>query len=126
MGGRRPSRISDVAGSSARIIRIRRELSSAIKTRDTQKTLESALRIASTDKALDNFAHAMSMLTPLYAQLKSPRKDLSDKQIHNIAVNEWDKIQKTHKVEAVPGFRRMVIESVKKSLRGGSGEAKDN
>jgi hypothetical protein len=126
MGGRRPSRISDVAGSSAKVMRIRRELSSAIKTKDAQKTLDSALRIASTDKALDNFAHAMSMLTPLYAQLKSQRKDLSDEQIHNIAVNAWDRIQKTQKVEVVPGFRRMVIESVKKSLRGGSREAKDN
>jgi len=120
MGGRRPRTIKDVAGSGAAVSRAKRELTSAIKEKNVQKTLDSAFRIASTDKAVENFAHAMRMLRPLHKQLVSAeKKPIPDKKIHNIAVKEWGRIEKERKLDVSSGFRRMVVESAEKSLRRG-------
>ena len=120
MGGRRPRTVRDVAGSSAAVNRAKRELTSAIKEKNVQKTLDSAFGIVSTEKAVENFANAMRMLRPLHKRLTSiEKKPISEKKLHKIAVKEWGKIEKKRKLEMSSGFRRMVIESAEKSLRRG-------
>lgn len=121
MGGRRPGTIKEVAGSGPIVSRYKRELTSAIKEKNVQKTLDSTFKIATTEKALENFGHAMNMLRSLHEKLSSEdrRRRISYEKTHDIAAKEWNRIEKKRKIEVSSGFRRMVIDSAEKSLRRG-------
>jgi len=121
MGGRRPTKIRTIAGTGENVTKFTRDLTNAIKKKDAEKTLDVAFKIASTEKSLENLAHAMSLLKPLHNKLKeieSKKINFTEKERHAIAVKEWSKIEKERKLTLDSGFRRMIIESAEKSLKG--------
>ena len=121
MGGRKPTKIKYIAGTGKNVTKFTRDLTNAIKKKDEEKTLDAAFKIASTEKSLETFSHAMSLLKPLHHKLKeieNKKINLNDKERNEIAVKEWSKIEKEKNLVLEPGFRRMIIESAKKSLKG--------
>jgi len=121
MGGRRPSRIKNIAGSGKDVTRFSNKLTRSIEKGDAQETLNNAFKIASTEKAIENFAFGMSLLEPLSRKLKeieTKKLNLSSDQREKIAVQELAKLEKGKDLEISSGIRNLIIRSAKKSLRG--------
>jgi len=121
MGGRRPSRIRDIAGSSSDVVKFTKKLTQSIKKKDVQGTLDNAFKIASSEQAVENFAHGMSLLGPLHRRLKdieNKKLNLNSDEREKIATEELSKLEKEKGIKISSGIRELIIRSAKKSLKG--------
>lgn len=121
MGGRRPSRIKDIAGSGRDVTKFTKKLTEAIKEKNVQKTLDTAFKIASLKKSVENFSYGLSLLKPLHHRLKEIEKkklNLTSSEREEIATQELSKLEKERNLKISSGVRELIIRSAKKSLRG--------
>lgn len=121
MGGRRPSRIRDIAGSSKSVTKFSKDLNKAIEEKNVDRTLNTAFKIASEEKAIENFAYGLSLLGPLQKKLieiEEKKLSLNRDDREKIAIEELSKIEKEKNLSIPTGIRNLIIRSATKSLKG--------